>query len=380
MYFYIGIFIFCTLMLIINNKLKNQKDKKIFEIITLIVLCLISGTRYYLGGTDYYVYKAMFEVVPKVGEFNFATIHDIYRTFEAEKGYLFFCSIIKTLGFNFFGFTLIHSVIFYTFMYVGLKKYTKNFNLLIIVFLYKMFFYDTFISMRQSITIAIFFMSIGLIKNKKMYKYFLCCLLATTFHRGALVLFLIYFINKLKLTRKKIIILNCIFIPTILFSILNIQILTPFQGFINLFSTETAMEKASNLINSSVTVGISPFHTLEYFLIMALVIINYSNIVKQDENAEFIIKLFLVLLPLFTLFRGYVILTREKDYFLFTYAIILQYLCQIKQKKYTLIVQSLTLVVCLFGFCRFVNLFDRGGMIPYQSYINKSISIRIEKE
>lgn len=375
MLFYIGIFIFCTIMLVFNNKLKDKKEKMIIEIITLIVLCIISGTRYYLGGSDYGVYKTIFESVPTIERFNFSMVHYINGTFGAEKGYLFFCSLIKTIGFSFFGFTLIHSIIFYSCLYLGVKRYAKNFNLVIIIFLYKMFFYDTFISLRQPITIGLFFISMHFIENKKFIPYLITCMLAATFHNGALFLFLIYFINKFELSRKKIIILNCIFIPTLILSLLHIQILSPFQWFINIFDNDTAIKKASDLINSTDLSGINIIHTLEYFLIMLLVIKNYSEITEQDEHAKYIIKLFLVLLPLFTLFRGYEILTREKDYFLFTYAIIIQYLSEISNKKYYFIVQAATIAVCLFGFCRFIILFDNGGMIPYQTYLNKNISI-----
>lgn len=375
MFFYIGIFTFCVLTLIINNILKEEKDKKIFEIITLVLLCIISGTRYYLGGTDYYVYKKIFDVIPLLENFDFMNVQNIYGTFGVEKGYLFLCSVIKTIGFNFFGFTLIHSIIIYTCLFLGLKKYSKNFNLLIIVFLYKMFFYDTFISLRQSTTIAIFFVSLTFIENKKMIPYFICCAVASTIHNGALILFLIYFINKWELSKKRIIILNCIFIPTIIFSFLHIQILAPFQWFIDIFDTETSIQKASNLINATELSGISIIHTIEYFLIMLLILKNYSEICEQNEHSKFIIKLFLLLLPIFTLLRGYAILTREKDYFLFTYAIILQYLSEIKEGKYKVIVQVATISVCLFGFCRFITLFDNGGMTPYQTYLNKNISI-----
>ena len=379
MLFYIGIFIFCIIMLIFNNMLKEQKHKRIFEIITLVVLCIISGTRYYLGGTDYNLYKNMFEVVPNIFDFDFSNVHEIYGTFGAEKGYLFLNSIVKTLGFNFFGFTLIHSIIFYTCMYIGLKRYTNNFNLLIIIFLYKMFFYDTFISLRQTLTIAIFFVSLRFIENKKIIPYFLCCLLAVSFHNGALILFLVYFINKVKLTKKRLIILNCIFIPTILISILNIPILSYFQGFINIFSSETAIEKATNLINASPASGIGILHTFEYLAIMFLVIVNYSKIIEQDKNAEFIIKLFVILLPLFTLFRGYEILTREKDYFLFTYAVILGYLCKMYNKRYSFVIQTVVTIVCFLGFFRYIAMFDDGGLLPYQTYLTKDVSIFSEK-
>ena len=192
-------------------------------------------------------------------------------------------------------------------------------------------------------------------------------------------MFLVYFINKFKLTKKRLIILNCIFIPTILVSMLNIPILSSLQGFINMFSSDTAIEKATNLINSSPTSGIGILHTLEYLAIMFLVIVNYSKMIEQDKNAEFIIKLFVILLPLFTLFRGYEILTREKDYFLFTYAVILGYLCKMYDKKYSFIIQTVVTIVCFLGFYRYILAFDNGGFIPYQTYLTKDVSIFSEK-
>ena len=188
---YLIIFFFSVFALILNNILTKKNEKMIIEIIILIILCLISGTRYKLGGTDYFIYEKMFDVVPTLGDFNFDTVHGIYGTFGAEKGYLYLNSIVKSLGFNFYGFTLLHSMFFYFSLYKGLKKYTNNFNLLIIVFLYKMFFYNTFISLRQSITIGIFFLAMHYIQEKKIVKYFMMCFIATLFHKGALILFFI---------------------------------------------------------------------------------------------------------------------------------------------------------------------------------------------
>lgn len=250
MLFYIMIFIFCIIMLVFNNCLKEQKHKKIFEITTLIILCIISGTRYYLGGTDYYVYQQVFKAVPSIFRFDFNTIHNIYYTYGMEKGFLYFVSILKTIGFNFLGFTLIHSIIFYTGLYVGLKRYTKNFNFLIIIFMYKLFFYNTFISLRQSITLVIFFIAIRFIQERKAIKYFLCCALAVFFHNGALILFPIYFINKIKLTNKRIIILNCIFVPTLIISLMNIPILNYIKEMANLFTSQASTDKANAIVNS----------------------------------------------------------------------------------------------------------------------------------
>ena len=82
---YLIIFYFSVFALFLNNILTKKYEKRIIEIIILIVLCLISGTRYKLGGTDYFVYEKIFNVVPILGDFNFDTVHGIYGTFGAEK-------------------------------------------------------------------------------------------------------------------------------------------------------------------------------------------------------------------------------------------------------------------------------------------------------
>ena len=375
MVIYLIIFYLSAFALVINNILTKKHEKKIIEIVILVMLCLISGTRYKLGGTDYFVYERIFNAVPIINDFNFETVHNIYGTFGAEKGYLYLNSIVKSLGFNFYGFTLIHSIFFYFSLYKGLGKYTHNFNLLIVVFLYKMFFYNTFISMRQSITIAMFFLAMHYIQENKIVKYFAICFVATFFHSGAFILFLVYFVNKFKLTKKLLIKMNILFIPTIFLSAINFPIMNYFNFIIKLFSNPTSIDKASELVYGKVTSSIGIFHTLEYFLIMFLVIYFFEEIISLNKNTEFILKLFVILLPLFTLFRGYEILTRFKDYFILSYPIILGYLCLIDEKKMQTILNIGIVSVCLFGYFRFLILFDGGALMPYSSYLFKGTSI-----
>lgn len=377
MTFYIFLYILCVLFLIINNKLTVKKDKGICIGILLISLCIISGTRYHLGGSDYWIYRTVYNNSPQLFDFikNFNTLDSKYMTFGFERGYLFINSFFKTFDLNFYAFTLIEAIFFYFCMYFGLKKYVDNYVLFIIVFLYKSFFYNTFISMRQSITIALFFIMIRFIQERKVFLYYLFCFLALQFHNAAIVLFLLYPLLQFKLTKKKLILLNIVFIPSILISFFNIPIFKIFDFFVNIFSNPVQMEKAEKLLNGTSLSGINLFHTLEYFLIMGLIIINFEKIIKVDKNSEFIIKLFLCILPIMTLFRNYEILTRCKDYFTFTYAIVLGYLCLIDKGKYRTIVQIGTVGVCAFGFFRFIILFDNGAMIPYISYLTKNVSI-----
>ena len=241
--------------------------------------------------------------------------------------------------------------------------------------MYKIFFYDTFISLRQSITIAIFLYSMHYIQDKNWKKYFIACSIACLFHNGALILFPIYFINKITLTKSLLIKVNIIFVPTVVLSFINFPILRYFDFVIYLFSDATVINKVKSIIYGGEISSIGIFHTIEYFLLMSLVIYFFNKIISMDRNAEFIVKLFVILIPLFTVFRSYEMLTRFKDYFIMTYPIIIGYICLIDNRNKLRIIQIGTICVCLFGYVRYLILFDGGALMPYASYIFKGISI-----
>jgi len=366
MSFYIFIFSLCVLLFLFNLTIREEQ-RKYLEFFTLFILCITSGTRYELGGTDYFIYETTYNSMPALHQF-FSQLEAL-NVFSFEIGYLFVNSLFKTLGISFYGFTLIHSFVFYFCLYYGLKRYTHYFGLLIIVFLYKLFFYNTFISMRQSITIALFFVLLRFIEEEKPIKYYIGTLFAVLFHNGAYLLLLLYFVNKVKISRKRIIILNLIFIPTLAFNIFDLSILRTLDGSLS-FLSGSVIEKVGRYFGDGSSINI--IHTLEYLLLMLLVLLNYEKIIEVNPRSEFILKLFLLLLPLFTLLRGSEILTREKDYFTFTYAVILGYMCNINQLKFRYLIIFATIIVCAFGFFRFILLFDDQNLIPYESWLFKN--------
>ena len=114
--------------------------------------------------------------------------------------------------------------------------------------------------------------------------------------------------------------------------------------------------------------SLSIFHTLEYLLVMGLLIINYDKIVHQSKYAPLMIKLFLILLPIMTLFRSNLFFRREIDYFVPTYAIILGYLCDIYKSRKWMVILGVAIISC-YGFIRYITLFDGGAMLPYRSWL-----------
>lgn len=368
MAFYITVFLLIILLLFIEEQVPPQK-KVYCDCLMLFILGSLTGFRA-MGGTDLYVYQTVYDTTPYLGDYlsHFNSLHDNYFLLGMERGYIGYISFIKTFfGLSFYGYLVLQSIIIYTCMYLGLKKFTNHWGIFILIFLYKMFFYETFISMRQPITIVLFYLMLPLIYEQKALKYYLLLtFLVFPFHNGAIFLYLVYFISYFKITKQRVIILNCIFIPTIIIAEFGVDPIASF-GFLTDFISDPVMkEKALGYMGGEEALSI--FHTLEYLLVMFLLIVNYDKIEKCNKYAPFVIKLFLILLPIMTLFRSNLFFRREVDYFVPTYAIILGYLCDIYRTKKWIIILG-TVGVSLYGFIRYITLFDGGAMLPYRSWL-----------
>ena len=80
----------------------NKRSKKIINCIVLMLLIFISGTRYYLGGTDVLFYEYLYNSTPTINtvlKYIFTGINNGVDTGH-EIGFLLICSIIKQLGFS----------------------------------------------------------------------------------------------------------------------------------------------------------------------------------------------------------------------------------------------------------------------------------------
>ncbi len=374
MLYLIIIFVLCTTAVVIDSGMakpglnQSTQEQKVLNLAIVCMLIYIAGFRN-MGGTDFSVYNIVYNNAPELPDFikYYESLDDRYFIFGMDRGYIFVNSVMNTLGFSYYGYNLCHSLFCFAMIYFCTRKYTNNFSVVIMVILYKMFFYDFFISLRQTITIAIFFYMLRDIEDEKPIRYYLLCLLCYWIHAAAIVLFVVYFIKNIKLSAKTIIILNIIFLPTLFLSALNVPVLKAFEGILEWenFGSEEIAGKAESLINEEGGMGINWLHTAEYFLIMFLVIWKYDEIVKKYPQADIIIKLFLCLLPIFTLFRNYLILTRWKDYFTITYGFILSYYMEIDDRKYR---KWAVWGICLwvgFGYFRYINVFDGGAFYNY---------------
>ena len=153
----------------------KKKDEKILRIIVFLLLIFMSGTRYYMGGSDVYTYENVYNGVPQISavlKYIFTGVNEGVNI-NYESGYILLCSIGRFLRLSYFGFLLGYSTLFYVLLYNGLKGIIEEWGIFLALFMYKLMFYNTFISIRQGMTLAVFCYALKYIVNKKPVRYFI---------------------------------------------------------------------------------------------------------------------------------------------------------------------------------------------------------------
>lgn len=358
-------FLLALFFALLSENATGTIQKQRFGFLALLTLCIASAFRYYnIDGFDYNIYEYWYNNVVTLQ--NIGSVNLIGLSY--EKGYYYLMSFFRTIGLSFYGFCVVLSSFFYFCLWNGFKKFTNHYGLLTLVFAYKLLFYDTHISMRQPITIAGFFLIMHFIQEGKWVKYYIITILLTRFHNGAYLLLLLYPLKFFKVTKGRFILLNLLFLPTIMVGLLGIDVLGPIGTFLaDNAQTEMMSTKADKYFDSENRGTISILYTLEYFLLAFLVYKNYDNLKLDQPKRQLILKLFLCLLPLFTLFRGSEILTREKDYFILTYAIIVGYILDSNVRKDNKkMIFAFVVLLCVYGYFRL--LFGFNGDMLYREY------------
>lgn len=239
------------------------------------------------------------------------------------------------------------------------------------LFMYKLMFYNTFISIRQGMTLAVFCYALKYIVNKKPVRYMLCCLVAFYIHRGAIILFPLYFAQYIPMSKKILRNLAIGFAPTwFLKNLVNLS------GLIEKVISVIGFEQKSEGWAASLE-RISIIHTLECYIIIILCIIFYDQIVEFGRKGLISLKLVIFTLPIFTLCSNWIILTREKDYFVLFYGILLGYIVVSRKLDLSirLIIKRCILVAAFIGMVRYVLVFDGGALWHFTSFIFKGCSI-----
>lgn len=193
MIFYITIFTLLALFSLIEIIGLDKKQNLIYYFVFCLLLFVLSFIRWETG-TDWESYYNYF-----------ISINDsIDDNYNFEIGFRFLAHLIAAFSNNYTIFLFIQAMILFLFQSVGIIK-------LSVYPLYSLFFlwsiqFANILFVRQWIAVSILFFSISFIKNRKIIPFVLCVLLAILFHRTSFIFLFAWWIFKLNISKKVMII------------------------------------------------------------------------------------------------------------------------------------------------------------------------------
>lgn len=190
---YLFIFFILLFFSLIEISFLNKRSEQFLIIISGLILILVAGLRYETGG-DWDIYTSGFQHTNHF--FNLFKGEPLYLNEKVsfEYGYGIFSSIIKQVGGNIQTIYFIIVTFNVLLLIKTLKQYTKLIIVGLFVYYCILYFHLEMIYTRQSVAVMICFWCLKFIQQKKIYRYLFFVLLASSFHRMALILIPLYFI------------------------------------------------------------------------------------------------------------------------------------------------------------------------------------------
>lgn len=205
---YIFIIILTVYLLIQLLPIKKEKKNLLFVNLGFLILFIILAIRKPIIDMDNYF--SYFSYLKK------ANIEQ-FLNFKLEFLYKVLNIAIAHIWFNKRFFMFVIDIITMYGVYFCVKKYAKNYLVTILLFVAIGTYYMQFFILRQAIAIAILLYSIKYISEKKLFKFILCVLIATLFHKTSIVFILAYFVCNIKFNLKYLGIWLGIWMGTFLF-------------------------------------------------------------------------------------------------------------------------------------------------------------------
>ncbi|MDM1405488.1 EpsG family protein [Myroides marinus] len=262
----------------INNILKNR----LTGISIFIVGCFLCMG--YMTGSDWVNYELVY---------NDKTLHIFY-----EPAYVALMNIGYLLDLDFFVFLIIVKIICYLLIVRSLKRYSGDQFLFVFSLFISFFGLYLFIDnpLRNLIAIVIFVLSIQAFVDKNYKKYFLYLILAVSFHKSAVIAFLLPFVLLLPFKKLQ----RTLMILMVLFVFLGItgffvKIFTFVIGlipFFDKFSTSYLEEGSEYIIRESLNAK-----SLVFLFLFILIFIKQRIAKEKDQSLLF--RFFLLYVALF---------------------------------------------------------------------------------
>ena len=217
---YVVSLIICLIIELYKKQNNVAKSVRLYCVFSYLIFL---GCRGFIGW-DWMSYYPFFLSLPVIGDVNYWE-----KIVGFERGFVVFASLIKCICDNYFALQLV-IVAFYLYAVDKLlMRYARIYSLGFLVFLVMGGFATQIDLLRNSISIALFLLSIQYIESRKTKQYMFLNSIGLLFHTSSIVFFPLYYILQRRYDRKLLMVL--FLIGNIIF-LLQIQYLKPILSFL----------------------------------------------------------------------------------------------------------------------------------------------------
>lgn len=365
--FYLIIFVILLVMSVLEISKVDKGSHRILIQLSWLILVVVAGTRYETGA-DWVGYIKYLDQVAPLGKF--ITTGQTGGDVGFEFGYFLFCALLKQLG---LGFQWL--IFFVTLFNVSLiTKALKNYTHYVVwgLFVYYSLLYITveFSLIRQAIAASICFYSYKFIEERKLGKFLLLVIIASSFHRSAIIMLPLYFVLQIRFSNTVLIVVTLV---GCLVMLLRIPWITSSLMFVGGFLGDDFLHKIIFYTQNSVF-SISREVGLGFFLNIALLFMFLLNrkFIDDKKYGNLFLNLYVVnLIVYYYVYEFMEISVRLGLYFMYSLIVLFPILLECCSVYYNRLVWG----AVLFLYCAACNIkiyTNHPTTIvynPYQNYI-----------
>ncbi|NHQ85977.1 EpsG family protein [Iodobacter sp. HSC-16F04] len=179
--FFVPFIYLCVLACLVNL---DKKYTNFYLALIFLLLSFFAGLR--SVDADYAVYADIFNEIPYINTFSLSTTTDIH----GEIGFLFFGSIVKSLGLGFESFVFLCALVSVSLVVLSAKKLSYNPVLSLLFYFSHVFLLREMIQIRAALAVAIVLFSFSI--SISVWKRVVFILFSTLFHSGAIIIIPFY--------------------------------------------------------------------------------------------------------------------------------------------------------------------------------------------
>jgi hypothetical protein len=322
-------------------------------VICFIPFVIFPGTRFGIGGSDYYIYEQYYSNI-EMTDYN-------YRI---EPLFYLIVYIFNWLGFSFNAFLFTVTFASSVLLFYGIKKNTNSIFIGVIIYIGKLYIFYNFVLIRQMIAISIAWFAIAYLRASLKSKFMLLLIIASLFHVSTLVLLPFLFIEKVEISTKNLFLILGVAVIIALCNNLLVSFLIniiPVLGY----RLEYYINK-ENLIN--------PLNYIETFSVLFLTTHYKKELKGKIKNFQLYYNLLIAFTFILIAFYNFEDFKRLRDIFLISYITIIPAIISLSKNKIDkLLIGGICCIYFLLLYVRSIIVFDNntsiGFLVPYKSIL-----------